>query len=388
MTSSWREIVKRMDSPLWPALAAAVAYALLLVVVLGHHGFNLAYLVQAGDSFADSNHTPPELTVLPASLGYDGQFYYRLALSPLTTSFTEFGIRLDNPAYRQQRILYPLAAWAVSFGQPSLVPSAMVLLNYLAVAALGLVGGLYARNVGRNALWGIVFPFYPGLVFTVTKDLTEALAALLLLLALWLTHRRRWAVAGVSLTLAVLTRETIVVVPVAAFLVWAVSKMRRQPPEVGPLLFVPPLAIWGVWELWLWARWGAWPVLAGGGNLALPGAGILAFLAAVARAPAAERLWTVELVLLLALVVAAILSLPSSRVFMYEKTAWLIYLGLLLALSGLVWTNDQAFLRAATELLVLGLAILIGSASRLRLPMAAASLAVWALLAAQVMRGY
>ncbi|MFN8500168.1 MAG: hypothetical protein U0641_20130 [Anaerolineae bacterium] len=388
MTVPWREFARRADSPLWPAVAAAAAYALLLAVVLSRHGFNLAYLIQAGDAFADPTRTPPGLVVLPGSQGYDGQFYYRLALSPLTAAPDDFGIRLDNPPYRQQRILYPLAAWALALGRAEALPVSLAFLNYVAVGALGLVGGLYARAVGRHALWGLVFPFYPGLVFTVTKDLTEAVAALCLLTALWLTHRRRWGVAAVSLTLAVLARETVVIVAGVALLVWAVARVRRRPPDVAPLFFAPPLIVWAAWQVWLRTRWGVWPTVAGGGNLTLPGGGMVAFVAAVARNPAAERVWAVELVLLLALIVASLVALPQSRAFAYEKTAWLIYLGLLLVLSGLVWSNDQNFLRAATELLLLGLAILIGSGARLRAPMAAASLAVWALLAIQVGRAY
>ncbi|MFN8482740.1 MAG: hypothetical protein U0768_06810 [Anaerolineae bacterium] len=388
MTSRWRELARRADSPLWPALAAAAAYALLLAVVLGRHGFNVAYLVQAGDAFADPARTPPGLVVLPGSQGYDGQFYYRLALSPLSATADEFGIRLDNPAYRQQRILYPLAAWALSLGHAEAIPLSLALVNYVAVCALGLVGGLYARAVGRHALWGLVFPFYPGLVFTLTKDLTEAVAGLLLLTALWLTHRRRWGLAALGLSLAVLTRETVVVVPVAAALVWAFARFRHRKAEIGPPVFGPPLLAWAIWQTWLWARWGVWPMLAGGGNVTVPGAGITTFVARLAQTPLAERVWAVELLLLLALILAALLALSTSRALLYEKTAWLMYLGLMLVLSGLVWSNDQNFLRAATELLLLGLAILIGSASRLRLPMAAASLAVWAILAAQVVQAY
>ncbi len=388
MTSPRRPLAKQMDSPLWPALAAAVAYGILLLAVLSRHNFDTAYLVQAGDAFADPQRTPPGLSILPNSPGYDGQFYYRLALAPWSSAITDFGIRLDNPAYRQQRILYPVAAWALSLGRPSAVPTAMVLLNYAALCALGFVGGLYARSVGRNALWGIVFPFYVGFVFTVTKDLTEALAALLLLAALCLTHVRRWGLAGAILALAVLARETVVVVAAAALAVWAIERLRRQQPKADPRFFLPPLLVWAVWQTWLRATWGVWPLLAGSGNLAFPGSAIAAFAQAVAQNPARERVWAVELALLVALIVAVLFALRSSWALLYEKAAWLIYLGLMLMLSGLVWGNDQSFLRAATELLILGLAILVGSESRARLPMATASLAVWVMLAAQVVRGY
>jgi len=65
--------------------------------------------------------------------GYDGQFAYYIARDPAG------GWRYcDVPAYRYQRILYPLLAWALALGQPGVVPWTLVALN---VAAL--VGGTY-----------------------------------------------------------------------------------------------------------------------------------------------------------------------------------------------------------------------------------------------------
>ena len=52
-----------------------------------------------------------ELTVYEGSSGYDGAFVYRLALDPFTEQPVAHGITLDNPSYRQQRIVLPLVAW-------------------------------------------------------------------------------------------------------------------------------------------------------------------------------------------------------------------------------------------------------------------------------------
>ena len=59
---------------------------------------------------------PKNLTVTRGNVGHDGQFYYRFALNPFTSKITEYGVTLDAPAYRQQRILYPAVTWALALG--------------------------------------------------------------------------------------------------------------------------------------------------------------------------------------------------------------------------------------------------------------------------------
>ena len=49
--------------------------------------------------------------------GYDGQFAYYIAVSP---NPKDVAIQLDVPAYRYQRILYPLMARSLALGIPGL----------------------------------------------------------------------------------------------------------------------------------------------------------------------------------------------------------------------------------------------------------------------------
>src|SRR5579871_4588194 len=53
--------------------------------------------------------------------GYDGQFDYYIALDPANAP-----LHLDVPAYRYQRVLYPMLARVVVLGQASLIPYALV----------------------------------------------------------------------------------------------------------------------------------------------------------------------------------------------------------------------------------------------------------------------
>src|SRR5690242_7968565 len=107
----------------------------------------------AGHTYTHRSQLPPGLLRVP-SAGYDGQFYYRLALDPFNWHRTAFGITMDQ-SYRYTRIGYPVLAWIFSLGQHQLVPVVLVVLNLFAVAAMAMLGGMFARDAGRHALWGL-----------------------------------------------------------------------------------------------------------------------------------------------------------------------------------------------------------------------------------------
>src|SRR5882762_8506241 len=122
-----RELVlTSLDSPFLPLLLVAVVTTLFLFGSLQRSDFNASALVTAGDRFCNPALVPRNLIVQNNSDGFDGQFYYRLALDPFTSKRTDFGITLDMPALRHQRILYPLLARILSLGYDSLIPTMMI----------------------------------------------------------------------------------------------------------------------------------------------------------------------------------------------------------------------------------------------------------------------
>ena len=102
---------------------------------------------------------------------------------------------MDLP-FRLQRIGYPALAWLASFGQHAWTPVALVVVNVLALGAIGLVGGTLARDGGRPALWGLLLAGYFGFFISLGCDLTEPVAAACLLGGILAYRRGRPAVAG------------------------------------------------------------------------------------------------------------------------------------------------------------------------------------------------
>jgi len=152
-------LLERCDTPWFPAAIAglaalAVVLARLEVAARG----NIASFIIAGTHYANPRQIPRGVPVTTGN-GYDGEFYYRLALDPADLAHTAFGIRLDS-FLRLKRIGYPALAWLASAGHASAVPVALVAVNVAGLALLGFAGGLLARQMGRHAAWGLVLPGY------------------------------------------------------------------------------------------------------------------------------------------------------------------------------------------------------------------------------------
>ena len=172
----------------------AFALARWQVWAKGH----LSLFIMAGHTYTHRAQLPRGVLLVP-SAGYDGQFYYRLALDPVNWNRTAFGITMDQ-SYRYTRIGYPILAWLVSLGQHQFVPVALVAINLVAVAAMAYLGAMFARESGRHALWGLAFAAYFGLVISVGRDTAEPLAEACMLGGLLAYRRSKPVLATAAFT--------------------------------------------------------------------------------------------------------------------------------------------------------------------------------------------
>jgi hypothetical protein len=378
-TPSGASLRKRLDSPWVLATVAAVVYAAYLLARLDNFGFEPSCFVCAGDQVCDPSAVPPNLVVAGDSPGYDGQHYYRLALDPLTAQRTAFGITFDSPAYRQQRILYPLLVWGLSWGQAGLVPVLLILLDYLAICIVAWLAGTLAQSMNQHALWGFLLAAYPGLLLSLARDLVEIVETALLLAGILLAGRRRHLAAALLFALAILGKETAAGLMVGAACLLSVHKWRG-PNATDLRWYVPavPLSAWAVWQLVLMLRWGQLPLLAGQANLGVPLAGIIGFLREFpGAADPYHKLWAGEMLFLAVFTVCVLLCMRGSVAGLYIKLGWFLYAGLASALSRSIWIEDWAFLRALTEFYVLGALIIIGSQFRGKALLSLYAAALW-----------
>jgi hypothetical protein len=352
---------RRLDSPVVPLLVAvpvATVFVVLRWMHAAHH--QLGEFVVAGSRYATASQVPKSLPVSPGS-GYDGQFYYRLALDPFDLARRAFGIRFDSFS-RVERMGYPFLAWLVAHGQHSAVPLALVIVNVVACGVLALAGGLLARSAGRHALWGLVFAGYWGYLWTLGRDLSELVTAALVMLGLaaLLRHKPIWG--GVALLGAVVSKETAVLLVGTFALVTLGCRLARQrseslivdaessgflgrlTPKRSDLFFAIPIVGFVVWELVLLAATGKLPIYKSGGeNLAFPFVGLVhGFRHYFSLFPSvSSALWFGELALLIVLAVGAGFSLRTTPFELRFLWGVSVLLGLSAATG--IWLGDVGF---------------------------------------------
>jgi hypothetical protein len=354
------------------ALAGSLCFVLLRLWLAA--GGNITRFVRAAAPFSDRNRVPRGLFVFPSN-GYDGQFYYRLALDPANLHHEAFGITLDSP-FRLQRIGYPALAWLVSLGQRSWVPVALVVVNVLALGAIGLAGGLLARDCGRHALCGLLLAGYFGFFISVGCDLTEPVAAACLLGGVLAYRRGRRVLAGLLFGYGALTRETVMIVPLAIGLTRLVTAVRRPArPGAGDLAWCLPAVAFGGWQLILRAATGTFILLNGFGSNSSAGLPFGGFISAVRLnlrllpATGAAYIWFLEVATLMAFAAAALASLRSAAVPGYERAAFVAFIIELGVLSAGIWTG-HADLRSIDEVYLFAVLILLGTGRRRLVPLA------------------
>ena len=255
--------------------------AVLVVTLLAlDRGTGLSGFVHAAPPRTDPARAPADLEVLPVDHGFDGQFYYRLAISPFSKARYESGVSFDIPSLRQQRIGYPLLAGSDQPREPQGGPVRTARGQHLRGVRVGLARCQAGVELGTRARRG-------GCCSRSTRDSctrsgsisAEIIASTFMLGAILATRQRRTLVAILSASAAVLTRETTLVVPMGFALSGIWSFVRRSDVEDRARVLATglvPMAVFAAWEVWLRVSWGSFPLTdSGDKNVGLPFAGLV-----------------------------------------------------------------------------------------------------------------
>ncbi len=375
-----RSVRHRTPSP-WAGLNRPIAPA--VIAFLGWLGFVLArwqiwakghfglfMLLGSGRTgFTQVKQLPPGAMIGdPNAAGYDGQFYYRLALDPFNWSRTAFGITMDQ-SYRYTRVGYPLLAWLVSFGQHQFVPVVLVAVNVICVAAMAFAGGMFARESGRHALWGLAFAAYFGLVISVGRDTAEPLAEACMLGGLLAYRRSKPIWCTCLFTVGAVTRETILLAAAAIAVTRLVGMARRQTrPGLADLTWVVPAAVYGLLELAVhFVVKGEFPLLASGGrNLSVPFKAMIDALTFDLRHVSTAHLSPIDIALLeyatlgifilAGLAVMLVTTAPA-----HERLAFVFFVLQLGLLSSQIWTSTFGDGRSLIEPYLMALILLLAT---------------------------
>ena len=364
----------KLDKPLLPGVIAFLgwlgfALARWQIWAKGH----LNLFIMAGHVYTHRAELPRGLLLVPAA-GYDGQFYYRLALDPANWHATAFGITMDQ-SYRYTRIGYPLLAWIFSLGQHQLVPVVLVALNLLGVAAMALLGGMFARESGRHALWGLAFAAYFGLVISVGRDTAEPLAEACMLGGL-LAYRRdttpMYLLATALFTYGAITRETILYAPAAIAVTRLIAIARRRAtPGLADLTWVVPAVGYGLVEVAVHVVVkGEFPLLANSSrNLTVPFTALVDALKYDAAHINTAHLSPVDISLLEYATLAIFILAGLAVLFVttapaHERLAFVFFVLQLGLLSSQIWTSTFGDGRSLIEPYLMALVLLVATPRR------------------------
>jgi hypothetical protein len=368
--ASW----SRLNRPLVPGIIAFLgwlgfALARWQIWAKGH----LSLFIMAGHVYTHRAQLPQGLRLVP-SAGYDGQFYYRLALDPFNWHATAFGITMDQ-SYRYTRVGYPLVAWILSLGQHQLVPVVLVVVNLFGVAAMAMLGGAFARQSGRHALWGLAFALYFGLVISVGRDTAEPLAEACMLGGLLAYRRgtgRMYLLATALFTYGAITRETILFAPAAIAVTRLIAFARRRArPGLADLTWVVPAAGYGLLEVVAhFMLKGELPLLANGSrNLATPFTALVDALKYNAQHINTQHLSPIDIAMLeyatlAVFIVAGLVVLAVTTAPGHERLAFVFFVLQLGLLSSQIWTSTFGEGRSLIEPYLMALILLLATPRR------------------------
>lgn len=355
-----------LKRPVGVGLIALAVGSIFLALRLSTYDWNPTGFVHAGDRFVDPAEAPDGLLVRRNAVGFDGTGFYRLALDPFTDEQDAYGIVLDVPAFRHQRILYPLIVWAVSaFGRASAVGWGLIAVNLAAFGAVGWLGGAIAAQLGRAPPWGLLFPLYPGFAISLGLDTAEIVTAAFALAGILALLRRRFAWASLLFVAAMFSRETSLLVAIGVGLAWLAVRLRRPLDglRIPPAVFVVPAVAYVGWQVALREVWGQVPVSRGGAmDIAAPFYGLGVAAKGWPQTDGTQAAYHIILVIaLFAFIVTAAwaarrTAAPGFAVLGFGAGALLS-----LFFSEAIWLHHWGFLRAFTEAYLLGGIVVLGA---------------------------
>ena len=248
-------------------------------------------------------------------------------------------------------------------------------------------------------------PGYFGFVWVLSRDLAEIVTATFVVAGVLALRRHRYIVAAAAFSVAVLGRETALLVIALLALERPVSILRARlvvrrsgsgpaveatPVRTGaaPVVsWLAPAVVFIGWQVVVRVATGSWPLLSSGQhNLDVPLVGFArGFRHYLGRLPStAALLWFAELAILAVVVICAARALRTTTAHPYERVAWFLYGIVDLSLAPGIWLGDVGF-RSLDDLYVFSCIVLLSSQRRLTVP-AVLVAGSWVVVAVELVR--
>lgn len=181
--------------------------------------------------------------------GHDGKFFFVQANDPLVLDPDRNAEIIDRPAYRSQRMLYPLIAGGIGLFPPGVIVWALPVVNVLALALGSWAVASIAHRHGLPAWLGLAFALNIGLLSELVIDGAGILAFALACLGALALEDDRPIGAAAAFTGAVLAREVMAIFVGFVALFWLIRRKR-----VPWLVAIPPAVAMLGWAAYIRLR--------------------------------------------------------------------------------------------------------------------------------------
>ncbi|MDP2925797.1 MAG: hypothetical protein Q8N99_05490 [Nanoarchaeota archaeon] len=205
----------------------------------------------------------PHGIVVQKTYGFDGQYYYMMALNPTLERI------LIQPHFFQ-RIFYPILVLVLSLGIKELIPIMMLLINYFSIIFSCYILLLILKKYKANQWLVYLFAFNVGFLITITRNLTEPLMVLFVILALYYLDKDKHMISMIFLSFALLTRELVLTL-YAALLFYFFIKLDFKKLAVYSIAIIP----FALWEIILILSTGTIPIAMSFNSLSEPFIGLI-----------------------------------------------------------------------------------------------------------------
>lgn len=197
-----------MRNFLLPIVIALLAVHALVMYSIKPYGYNLSSMIRISQNEKEGvakEYFQKGMVIFDEG-GYDGQFYYYVAMDP----FLERGYFKN--AYRQQRILYPLMARLLAFGKENLLPYTLYIVNLMALAVGMSFLILILRRYSLHPAWSLFYGLSPPSIMTIQYDLPSPVSISLIIAAIYFYTNKKIISTAIFMAFAFLTREDSIMV--------------------------------------------------------------------------------------------------------------------------------------------------------------------------------
>lgn len=229
----------------------AIVTVLFAVRLLAEFDWNPSATIKFGEVFTEQNEYGEALLgeiVLAPEAGHDGKFFFSQAMDPFYLEPEVHAVYLDRPTYRAQRMLYPTLASLGGLLPPVATAWGLIVVNVVALGVGTAYTSLIAQRMGLSPWFGLAFTLNPGIFIALAIDSAEIVAAAGLMAGIYHTMRREVLAAAVALTVAALSRETMLI-GAAGLALYLVKETRRV-----PWAYSAPAVSVAVWWLYVHVR--------------------------------------------------------------------------------------------------------------------------------------